>query len=276
VNLIKSIVGGIAGLIMLVILFASFYTIDQGERGVIVRNGAVIGTAEPGLHFKAPFIDSVYEIKVRDTTLAWDKNFPLETYTFDQQPAKLHLSVTYRVQASAVERVYREFGTVESLEQRAIARRVPDAIKNIFGTYTAPRAIQERAKLSADLAAAVKKAHMDLPLDIVGVQLEEIDYGPDYEGAVAARMKAEVAIATATQNQKTAQVEADTKVLQAKAEAQATEMRGKAEAFAIRAKTDALAQQGKYLVQLEIAQRWDGKMPESMPPDAAMSFLGMK
>lgn len=146
----------------------------------------------------------------------------------------------------------------------------------MFGTYTAPRAVQERAKLSADIVAVVKKAHADLPIDIIGVQVEEIDYGKEYEAAVAARMKAEVAIATATQNQKTAQVEADTKVLQAKADAQAVELRGRAEATAIRAKTDALAAQGKYLVQLEIAQRWDGKMPESMPPDAAMSFLGMK
>lgn len=275
-NPIKSIIGAVVGLVMLVIVFASFYTIDQGERGVIVRNGAITGTADPGLHFKAPFIDSIHEITVRDTAIAYDKNFPLETYTFDQQPAKLHLSVTYRVQASAVERVYSEFGKVEGLEQRAIFRRTPEAVKNVFGTYTAPRAIQERAKLSVDILNAVRKAHADLPIDIVGVQLEEIDYGQDYEAAVAARMKAEVAIATATQNQKTAQVEADTKVLQAKAEAQATEMRGKAEATAIRAKTDALAAQGKYLVQLEIAQKWNGQMPQQMPPDAAMSFLGMK
>ena len=37
-----------------IVLMSSWYTIDQGERGVILRNGAVVGTAEPGLNFKAP------------------------------------------------------------------------------------------------------------------------------------------------------------------------------------------------------------------------------
>jgi len=265
-----------AALVTFIVAFGCFYVIDQGERGVVVRNGAVILTAEPGLHFKMPIIDEVHAISVRDTSVLFDKSFPLETYTYDQQPATLHLSVTYRVQAGAVERLYTEFGTPEALESRAILRRVPDAVKNVFGLYTAPRAVQERSKLSADINEAVRKAHADLPVDIVGVQIEEIDYGKEYEFAVAARMKAEVAIATATQNQKTAQVEADTKVLQAEADAKSVKLRGEAEAAAILAKTRALAEQGRYLVQLEIAQKWNGVMPTTMPPEAAMTFLGAK
>lgn len=273
-NPIRAGIGGFVALVALAVVFGSFYVIDQGERGVVVRNGAVVSTADPGLHFKLPLIDDVHEISVRDTSVLFDKAFPLETYTYDQQPATLHLSVTYRVQPGAVERLYTEFGSVEALESRAILRRVPDAVKNVFGSYTAPRAVQERSRLSADLVSAVRKAHADLPVDIVGVQVEEIDYGKEYEVAVAARMKAEVAIATATQNQKTAQVEADTKVLQAEADAKAVKLRGEAEAAAIQAKTRALAEQGKYLVQLEIAQKWNGVMPTTMPPEAAMTFLG--
>lgn len=274
INPVKIVVGLMATFVMLIVAFGSFYVVDQGERGVVVRNGAVVKTAEPGLHFKMPLVDNVNSISVRDTTVLFDKKFPLETYTYDQQPATLHLSVTYRVQSGAVERVYTEFGTAEALESRAILRRVPDAVKNVFGLYTAPRAVQERSKLSTDIVTAVRNAHQDLPVDIIGVQVEEIDYGNEYELAVAARMKAEVAIATATQNQKTAQVEADTKVLQAEADAKAVKLRGEAEAAAIQAKTRALAEQGRYLVQLEIAQKWNGVMPTTMPPEAAMTFLG--
>lgn len=276
INPIKTTVGVVVALLTFIVAFGGFYIIDQGERGVVVRNGAVVATAEPGLHFKLPIVDSVHEISVRDTTVLFDKNLPLETYTYDQQPATLHLSVTYRAQAGAVERLYTEFGTTEALESRAILRRVPDAVKNVFGTYSAPRAVQERSKLSADIISMVRKAHADLPVDIVSVQIEEIDYGAEYEKAVAARMKAEVAIATATQNQKTAQVEADTKVLQAEADAKAVKLRGEADAAAIQAKTRALAEQGKYLVQLEIAQKWNGVMPTTMPPESALTFLGAK
>ena len=41
------------------IVLGSWYTIDQRERGVILRNGKLIGTATPGLGFKIPFIDSI-------------------------------------------------------------------------------------------------------------------------------------------------------------------------------------------------------------------------
>ena len=33
------------------LFFGSWYTIDQGERGVHLRNGAVVGSADPGLGF---------------------------------------------------------------------------------------------------------------------------------------------------------------------------------------------------------------------------------
>ena len=56
------------------ILLGSWYTVDQTERGVILRNGAVVGTAQPGLGFKIPMFDSVEKISVRTVTWTWDKD----------------------------------------------------------------------------------------------------------------------------------------------------------------------------------------------------------
>ena len=55
----------IAGIVALIIILGSWYTVDQTERGVILRNGAVIGTAQPGLGFKVPLIDGVEKISVK-------------------------------------------------------------------------------------------------------------------------------------------------------------------------------------------------------------------
>jgi membrane protease subunit HflK len=55
---------GIIALIVLWASFSSFYTVQPEERAVIKRFGAVIKTADPGLHFKLPFgIDSVQLVK---------------------------------------------------------------------------------------------------------------------------------------------------------------------------------------------------------------------
>ena len=62
----------IAGVIVLLLVLGSWYTVDQTERGVLLRNGAVVGTAQPGLGFKVPVMDSVEKISVKTVTYAWD------------------------------------------------------------------------------------------------------------------------------------------------------------------------------------------------------------
>ena len=53
----RGIFGTIAAIIVIVIIAAgSWYTVDQTERGVRLRYGAVFGTAQPGIGFKIPLI----------------------------------------------------------------------------------------------------------------------------------------------------------------------------------------------------------------------------
>ena len=57
--------GGLIPLIIIVILaFNAFYTVDANENGVVLRLGKYSHTTTPGLHFKIPVIDKVYTIKV--------------------------------------------------------------------------------------------------------------------------------------------------------------------------------------------------------------------
>jgi len=116
-------------LILVVCAFGSFYQVDQGERGVVLRNGKLASVAEPGLGFKTPVIESVRRVSVRDQALT----MKLEAYSFDQQPAQMIVSVTYRVPVDRVADLYSEYGTLENLQSRVIERRTPDAVKNVFG-----------------------------------------------------------------------------------------------------------------------------------------------
>ena len=52
------IIAGLAAIVGITLIFGSWYTIDQRERGVILRNGKLVGTATPGLGFKVPMIDT--------------------------------------------------------------------------------------------------------------------------------------------------------------------------------------------------------------------------
>ena len=51
-------------IVVLFLLFNSIYTIDANANGVVLRFGKYSSTQPSGLHFKIPFIDSVYKVKV--------------------------------------------------------------------------------------------------------------------------------------------------------------------------------------------------------------------
>lgn len=267
---------------LLIAGFGGFYQVDQGERGVILRNGEMTGIAEPGLGFKTPLIESVREISVRDHNVT----LPMEAYSFDQQPATIQVSVTYRVPVDQVGELYKEYGTLEALQARVIERRTPDAVKNIFGRFTAVRAIQEREKLGVETFQAVATAMKGAPVQIVGVQVEEVGFSNAYEQSIEQRMLAQVQIETTRQKKQTEEVQAEIKIVQAKAQADAERerfqaeadgirLRGEAEAAAIKARATALASNAN-LVELIAAEKWNGALPATQVPGSALPFLGIK
>lgn len=269
----------VIGLLFVSTLFGSFYTINEKERGVELRNGKVIGVSDPGLEFKLPFIDDVEKISVQTYTMKYDR---LQAYSKDQQTATVNVSVTFHVPSTEVVNLYTKFGDIESMTSRLVSRQVPTQVENVFGQYNAVNAVQNRVKLVADISSAIKGSIVG-PVVIDSVQVENIDFSDDYERSIAERMKAEVQVKTREQMLATeqvqaqiavtqAQAQADSQLAKARAEAQAITLRGNAEAEAIKARAAALAQNGN-LVELVKAERWDGKLPTTMLPNGTVPFL---
>ena len=276
---------GVAIVIFLILIVASmgsFLQVDQGERGVVLRNGKLVRVAEPGLDFKVPFFDTVRKISVRDHTV----RMQLEAYSFDQQSASMVASVTYRVPETDVAQLYSEYGSLEALEARLLERKALDVIKSVFGKYTAAQSIQNREKLVADINEAMRVTLESAPLQMMGVQVEEVSFSKAYEQSIENRMLAQVQIETTRQQKETASIQAEIQVVQAEAEARAQRerymaeadgirLRGEAEAKAISAKAQALAQNTN-LVNLNAVEKWDGKLPESLVPGSAMPCIGLR
>lgn len=55
----------VAGLVILIVLFSSFYQISPEEMGVILRFGKFVRTADPGLHLKLPGIEQLMKVPVQ-------------------------------------------------------------------------------------------------------------------------------------------------------------------------------------------------------------------
>lgn len=266
----------------LLAIFSSWYTVDQGERAVILRNGAAIGTAEPGLHFKFPIIDRVVFISMQSLKVEFER---MSSYSKDQQPAEIKLSVNFHVLPSSTQDIYSTYGSVDGLVDRVLRPRVNDSTKEVFGQFTAVSVIQDRAKFGTDVYQSVLEAAGKY-LVIESIQIENIDFSNAYEQSIEQRMLAEVEVQKVRQNwekekvsaditRTKAQAEADAQLSQATAQAKAIEMRGAAEASAIQAKGAAL-RDNPALVTLIQAEKWDGKLPSTMVPGSAVPFLNVK
>jgi regulator of protease activity HflC (stomatin/prohibitin superfamily) len=245
---------------------------------------------EPGLHFKLPFLQRVEKISLRQQVVRWGSDSQdigtslpaMQAYSRDQQPADMRVTVNFHVPESEVAAVYTNYGSLEGLADRVIARKAPQEIKTVFGQYDAVSVIQNRAKFNADVADAISKV-TDGPVVIDGVQVENINFSQAYEQAVEARMTAQVEVQKQEQNLQQEKIKADIAVTQAqgrassvKAEADAsaykTKIEGEATAEAIKARAAALAG-NPLLVDLTKAERWDGKLPTSMIPGSATPFI---
>ncbi|MCX7041444.1 MAG: prohibitin family protein [Gammaproteobacteria bacterium] len=273
------VVAVVVVLLMMTLFFGSWYTIDQGERGVHLRNGAVVGSAEPGLGFKLPVFDTIKRISVQNLTVQYDK---VSAYSKDQQTAEIRVSVSFHVPPGEVIALYSEYGSVEGLTSRLVDRQVPTQVENVFGQYTAISAVQNRVTFVKDVTKAIRDA-VKGPLVIDGVQIENIDFSDAYEKSIELRMQAEVLVQTEKQNLEKEKVQAqiavtqangaaDSSLARARADAEATRIKGEAEATAIKARAQALAQ-NQDLVELTKAERWNGVLPTTMIPNTAIPFL---
>ena len=273
------ITGGVVAVAALVVLASTYFTIDQGERGVILHWGAVVGEAEPGLHFKMPIITSIEKISVQVQKEAFDKvgdtDTRLQAYSRDQQPATIAMAVNYHV--TDAKAVYSQYGSLANMKQRVINSRAYEQVKTVFGQFDAADAIQKRALLNTEVFNAIRKS-VSGPVVVDSVQIEDITFSNQYETAVELRMQAIVKQQQAEADKQKRIIDADASAYEVKAAADAKahqiEVQGKAEAGAIQARGDAL-RNNPGLPTLVAAEKWNGILPTTMVPGNALPFLNL-
>lgn len=250
--------------------FGTWYTVEQGERAVLLRWGQAVDTEAPGLHFKLPYIESVVKMSVREQK----EEFKTEAYSQDQQPAEVQVSVNYRLPENNVLDVYSRYG--EEYPSILIDTQLPRRLKEVFGRFSAQSMIQDRTQLGIEVEKSLEHALDSRGIQIVSVQVEDVAFSQAYETAVESRMTAVVAQYQAEAEKQKRITNADAAAYEVKAaadaQAHAIEVQGQAQAAAIKARADAL-QSNPGLVSLTAAEKWNGVLPTTMLPGSAVPFV---
>src|SRR5579863_8934733 len=117
---------GMMVLLILFVLFGSFFTVSTAEVAVVTRFGKFLRVAEPGLNWKSPFFDSVagtVSLRVIQITLT------METKTKDNVFVTIPISVQNRVRPEKVYDAYYKLADpvaqIKSYVEQVILGHVP-------------------------------------------------------------------------------------------------------------------------------------------------------
>ncbi len=301
-NPIRIAAGAIIGLLTLVVFLMTYFTVDQNEMTVVTRFGHLEYVADPGLHFKMPFVNSTtpYRTDIQSISPAAAVN----TYTIDNQEVDVMFTIFYRV---APDKVAYIFTNNRDYQSRLLSLAV-DRLKAAMGLVNVQLVAEKRGELRDSIKKILMRDIGAMGIEVTDFQLTDMQYTKSYREAInaAAVQKANVESAEYTRQaaEKTAQqvkiaaigqadaareqargaadatvlnakAAAESRLLQATAEAKAIQLQGEAQGAAIKAQAEAL-KQNTDLTELRKAERWDGKLPTSMYAGAPIPFMSVK
>jgi regulator of protease activity HflC (stomatin/prohibitin superfamily) len=250
------IIGTIVALVVACILaFGSWTVVPADKVGVPVTLGSIGSTPSYGLTFKLPIVTSYIEFDKTTQRMKLQD----ETYTKDLQDATVKYSFTYKIVSEKACELYRNHGI--GYEEKIIDPYLDDALKGVFGRWTATELVAHRDVVANQIEELLKK---ELPKGFftdITVKLDDIRYSDAFEKGIEQKVLAEQE-AQKTKN-KTAQIEEESKqkVIQAKANADAAIAVAEGKAKAMDIEGAAIRRNSQYLdlKRIEVSQ----KMAES-------------
>lgn len=253
---LKIVAGSLCAIAVIILLLTSFYNVDTGQVGIVKRFGKVIAIKEEGLNIKAPLIDKVYKMNVREQTLKFsyegDNNDAPAISASTKDMQTVLVSVTVSDIVSDPMKLYRAFtgNHVRSM----MVPRVKDAVQSQVARYTIEEFIAKRDQLSKDIYNDLETTFAGYGVTLTNVSIIDHDFSDDYEKAVEAKKIAEQQVEEERQKQQKLIVEQENKVKLAELEVE----KKKLEAEANKIVTDSLS---KEILQKQMIEKWDGKLP---------------
>jgi membrane protease subunit HflC len=178
-----------AGLVSLLILSATVFTVDQRQAAMVFQLGEVVRVIqEPGIHFKVPLMQNVRYFDRRILTM--DAEDPERFNTIEKKNVLVDSYVKWQV--IDVERYYKSVGGSEKLAAQRLRKTVNDVLRAEFGKKTVQDVISGKRDEVMDIVRTVADADArKIGVRIVDVRLKRVDFPDDVSNAVYERMVSE-------------------------------------------------------------------------------------
>ncbi len=261
----------IAIFVVLVVVMNSLFIVRQEQQAIVLRFGEYTnainepGTDEPGLYFKAPFIDSVVLFDRRNIGLT------LESQDFvaaDQE--RLIVDAIVRWQIADPRRFYQSALTEEGGASR-MATFTQAAMRRALGTADTNEIISGRRaelmqQIEGDLNAA---AATELGVRVLDVRIRQADFPPETRERIYERMRSE---RQQVAGRIRAEGERDAAIIRAEAQEQSERLRGEGEGERARIFARAYGRDAEFAAFYRSMRAYETALDENtpivVPPDS--------
>jgi regulator of protease activity HflC (stomatin/prohibitin superfamily) len=240
------VVAVIAGLI---VLAGTIGTVGAGQRGVLLRFGAVTGEVKgEGLYFKFPFAEQV----VLMSTQIQKYSAPASASSKDLQVVTTEVSLNYQLEGSKVGETYRNMR--QEYENRVIQPFIQEAVKSTTANFDAEQLITQRPRVKAELQDLITKRLAPLGIGVVELSITDFRFTQVFQDSIEAKVKAVQQALEAENALRRVGFEAQQAIVKATAEAKGLELQ-KVQI------TAQLLDLRRIEVQGRAVEKWNGVMP---------------
>lgn len=263
--------GFFVGLVPTVLFFSLYlggYTVDAGSMGVVKRNGRIIGTLEPGLHFVRPVGDTVTSVAVQRRVIKVSE----PASTSDLQIVNAEVTLGYHVDGKYADFILAQLN--DDAEQRVITPASLEAIKAETSQYEALSLVKQREQVRAGIENRVRARLGVQHVILEDVSITNLSFSSDYEHSIEQKQVAEQNAEKARNVLVQTKIEAEQAAAEAKgkADARIAQATGEAQSIILEAKAKAQAQELQKanitpeLIQIRtielLRDKWDGSFPQ--------------
>ena len=227
----------VAILLAVIGLGSSAFIVRQTEQALVLRFGEPIAgrglVTDPGLHFKAPFIETVVYLDNRILDLETSKQ---EVLASDNNRIEVDAFLRYKIVDPL--RFYQSVGTTQRADGQ-LANVLNSAVRRVLGEANMPQIVRDqRSQLMVRIREQVEQEASKFGVTIKDVRIRRADLPRQISEKVFSRMQterareaAEFRAQGAEQAQRiTSKADRDVVVLRAQAQQQADQLRGEGEA----------------------------------------------
>ncbi len=249
---------GLLAILIISFFMGTYFVINAGERGIVLRFGAVNRVVAEGIHFKVPFMEDIVKMSVR----VQKNTTKTEAASRDLQVVHTTMVLNYNLQSDKVGEVYKTIGL--GYNEKIIDPVIQESFKAASARYTAEELISKREALKTEVRNFLKDRLAPFGINVVELSITDFEFSAEFNHAIESKQTAEQLALKAKRDLDRIKVEAQQKIAAAQAEAEALRLQRQVI-------SPELVKLRQIEAQMKAIEKWDGRLPHLT--GGAMPFI---